>query len=124
MFIKPNGIIKSNHGYIEYYKKKNLVKESPNDLPANDSNNGLSSKGLGLIVFMGSYVDKEYRGKGCFTEMFRELMSKYPTYTIQVAIQNPVLISFFKRNGFEVVPEIEIWGNPSNCTCLQKTPSQ
>jgi ribosomal protein S18 acetylase RimI-like enzyme len=113
MLTKPNGIIKCDHGYIEYYKTNKTL---PND------NNTSLPKGLDLIIFMGSYVNKEYRGKGCFSKMFTELMSKYPTYTIQVAIQNHNLINFFKRNGFKDVPEIEIWGSPSNCTCLQKTP--
>jgi ribosomal protein S18 acetylase RimI-like enzyme len=65
----------------------------------------------GLLLFMGSYVKKEFRGQGKFKEMLKILFSKFPENTlIQVPLSNKKLVSLFDRLGFKKVKSIEYWG--------------
>jgi hypothetical protein len=73
-----------------------------------------------LLVFMGSYVNREHRGKGKFTELANELFSKFPKGTIvQASPTNKKLVNFFEKRGFYRVEKIEYWGSPSNAVCLE-----
>lgn len=76
----------------------------------------------GLLVFMGSYVYKEYRGQGKFKEMVRELFEKYPEgTTVHVPVENKVLVDMFERMGFRPVERIEYWGELSNAKTMEGT---
>jgi hypothetical protein len=75
----------------------------------------------GILLFMGSYINKESRGQGKFKEMVKDLFIKFPVNTlIQVATINKHLISFFIRLGFKIVDTIEHWGNASNAVKLER----
>ena len=74
----------------------------------------------GLLLFMGSYIYKEFRQQGKFKEMVNELFSQMPKGTeIQVAIANKNLVPMFKKMGFEEIKNVEYWGNPSNTINLK-----
>jgi hypothetical protein len=74
----------------------------------------------GILLFLGSYVKKEERGKGIFKEMVKELFSMFPKGTeIQVALSNKNLVHFFKSLNFVNTDKIEYWGSPENATTLK-----
>jgi len=74
----------------------------------------------GLLVFMGSYIYKEFRGEGKFKDMVKELFKKYSYGTIvQVPVENKHLLQMFKRLGFEKVKKIEYWGELGNSILMQ-----
>jgi hypothetical protein len=65
----------------------------------------------GLLLFMGSYVKKEFRRQGKFKEMLKILFSKFPENTlVQVPLSNKKLVPLFNRLGFKKVKSIEYWG--------------
>jgi hypothetical protein len=95
--------LESKYGFIDYSYEIN--EKYPN----------------GILLFMGSYINKSSRGQGKFKEMVKELFSKFPMNTlIQVATINKHLISFFDRLGFKIVDTIEHWGNASNAIKLER----
>jgi len=64
-----------------------------------------------VVVFMGSYVDQNYRGQGIYTKMLYKLLSKLEGKKVYVPISNPNIINLFKRLGFEEVDgPIRYWG--------------
>ncbi len=68
----------------------------------------------GLVVFNGSFVDKEFRGQGLFTELLNGFLKSIPKGTmIQVPVQNRNLRKLFIRLGFQRVKRIEYWGQLS-----------
>jgi hypothetical protein len=74
----------------------------------------------GLLLFMGSYVDKKYRRQGKFKEMVLGLFIQMPKGTeIQIALSNWDLVMMFKKLGFWEVDSIEYWGKPKNTITLQ-----
>ena len=73
----------------------------------------------GLLLFMGSYVKKEFRGCGRFKDMVKTLFLSHPEKTlIQVALANKNLVKLFERIGFKRVKWVEHWGLASNTTKL------
>jgi hypothetical protein len=69
----------------------------------------------GLILFLGSYINTEFRGKGKFKELVAKLFKKYPIGTeVQVALSNKNLVSMFERMNFKKVVWIEFWGETTN----------
>ena len=69
----------------------------------------------GVIVDLGEYVYKEYRGQGKLKAMLKQLLSSVPLGTIvQMAIANRHLIAMFKRLGFKSVKRIVYWGEVSH----------
>lgn len=65
----------------------------------------------GLLVDLGAYVYKEYRGQGKLKEMLKILFLSIPEgTTVQMAVINKILVSMFKRLGFKRVKSIEYWG--------------
>jgi len=91
-------ILEKYYGWINY--SYSISKKYPN----------------GLLLFMGSFVDPQYRGKGLFVKMMEELLSMFPKGTeVQVPLSNPILINHFKNLGFtEVNGPIEYWGETEN----------
>lgn len=77
----------------------------------------------GLLLFMGSYVDKKERGKGLFKIMVKELFLLFPKQTeVQVALSNKNLVHFFKSElNFIETQSIEYWGKPENADILKGT---
>lgn len=74
----------------------------------------------GLLLFMGSYIHKNHRGKGRFQEMVKMLFCKFPEGTeVQVPISNSVLISMFEKMGFKKTGPIEHWGELKNAVNLK-----
>jgi len=74
----------------------------------------------GLLLFMGSYVYKEFRGQGKFKNMVNTLFSRMKKGTeVQVSLANKNLVSYFKSLGFEETYEIEFWGKPDNTINLR-----
>ena len=74
----------------------------------------------GLLVFMGSYVFKEHRRQGRYKEMVQTMMEIFPQgTTVQVPVENKILVPMFERMGFEKVVSIEYWGQPTNCKLMQ-----
>jgi len=74
----------------------------------------------GVLIFMGSFVQKEERGKGLFKLMIKELFELFPKGTeVQVAISNKILINSFKELGFVEVDSIEYWGKLDNTVNLK-----
>ena len=69
----------------------------------------------GILIFLGSYVNKEERGKGHWRMMVKELFNMFPEGTrVQAAAKNKHLQKFFTRIGFQPVKRIEHWGMPDN----------
>jgi hypothetical protein len=74
----------------------------------------------GLLLFLGSYISKEYRGQGHYKEMVKALLNSFPENTVvQIPIENKILLPLFCRMGFVIVKEIEFWGCPQNCKVMQ-----
>lgn len=90
-------------GYIDYsYRKPDL--DYPN----------------GLLVFMGSYVEKKYRGQGKFKDLVKTLFSLFPNGTeVHLGISNPIIVNMFTKNGFRQVGFIEYWGSTTNTIKLK-----
>jgi len=77
-------------------------------------------KDKNLLLFMGSYVNTDQRGKGIFKNMVNELFSKFETGTkVQVPLSNKKLVPFFESLGFQKVDKIEYWGSPENAVCME-----
>lgn len=76
----------------------------------------------GLLLFLGSYIKKQYRGNGLFKQMVYELINHFPKGTeIQVALSNMNLVHFFKEElKFNLTDKIEYWGKPENAVTLKK----
>jgi len=73
----------------------------------------------GILIFMGSYVNVDFRGQHKFSEMVHELFSMFPKGTeVHVPVANKMLVKFFEKLGFNEAVHIEHWGNPSNATCM------
>lgn len=73
----------------------------------------------GLLVFMGSYIEKKYRGQGHYKEMVKTLLTMFPENTVvHVPIENKRILNMFLRMNFKQVDKIEIWGSPANCKVL------
>jgi hypothetical protein len=73
----------------------------------------------GLLVFMGSYIEKKYRGEGHYKEMVRALLSNFPENTIvHIPIENKHIMNMFLRMNFKIVDKIEFWGKPANCKVM------
>lgn len=74
-----------------------------------------------VVVFMGSYVDKMYRGQGIFKDMLETLLFQIDKYDIYVPVSNEVIINLFIRMGFEVVDRpIRYWRITENSTNMYK----
>jgi hypothetical protein len=89
--------LETPYGYIEYHYE--VSPEHPE----------------GILVDLGGYVYKEYRGQGKLKEMLRTLFSSVPEgTTAQMAVANRHLIPMFKRLGFKPVQRLEYWGEVSH----------
>lgn len=77
----------------------------------------------GILVFMGSYVDKEHRGKKIFDKMLQNLISKQKKgTTIYVPLTKDFLVPYFKKFGFEITKgPIRYWGDLDNSVNVKKT---
>lgn len=74
-----------------------------------------------VIVFMGSYVDKEFRGQGIFNKMLDELFLKFKGKDVYIPISNNKIINHFLKLGFEIYKKpIRYWGEPENCVNVHK----
>jgi hypothetical protein len=74
----------------------------------------------GILIFLGSFVNKEHRGNGRFKEMVLSLFHKFPAGTeVHVALATRYLVNFFERMDFNRVKSIEYWGNPDNTINLK-----
>ena len=91
------GKVQSEYGWLDYYYA--VTDEYPN----------------GVVVDLGGFIYKEYRGKGKMKELLKDLLSDLPLgTTVQMAVQNRKLIPMFKRLGFKKVKRIEYWGENSH----------
>jgi hypothetical protein len=89
--------LETPYGYIEYHYE--VSPEYPD----------------GLLVDLGGYVYKEYRGQGKLKEMLKTLFTSVLEGTIaQMAVANKHLIHMFKRLGFKPVRRLEYWGEVSH----------
>lgn len=71
----------------------------------------------GILVFMGSFVYQEHRGKHLFSGMVKDLFEMFPEGTeVQVPVSNKKLNGFFESLGFKKTDKIEYWGSPQNST--------
>jgi len=74
-----------------------------------------------VIVFMGSYVDKKFRGQGIFKNMLLELLPEFNGKDVYVPISNKKIVELFLRLGFEIIKKpIRYWGNPENTINVYK----
>jgi len=91
------GKLESKYGWLEYYYE--VSDEFPN----------------GVVVDLGGYVHKEYRGQGKLKEMLKELLSSVPEgTTVQMAVANRHLMHMFTRLGFKKVKRLVYWGQVSH----------
>ena len=91
------GKVQSEYGWLDYYYA--VTDEYPN----------------GVVVDLGGFIYKEYRGKGKMKELLKDLLSDLPLgTTVQMAVQNRKLIPMFKRLGFKKVKRIVYWGENSH----------
>lgn len=88
---------RTQYGFIEYHYEKSH--NYPN----------------GIMIFMGSYINKEYRKTGKFKDMVLSLFKNIPENTeVHVALATHYLVNFFERLGFRRVDSIEYWGKLEN----------
>jgi tRNA A58 N-methylase Trm61 len=75
----------------------------------------------GILIFLGSYINKEFRGKGLFRPMLKEFFNKFPKKTeVQLVLSNKKIVNLFKDFGLtETNENIEYWGKPSNTINLK-----
>jgi GNAT superfamily N-acetyltransferase len=74
-----------------------------------------------VVIFMGSYVDKDYRGKGIFKMMINELLPNFDGKEVYIPLSNPIIINMFKDLGFVQIKEpIRYWGKPNNSVNVYK----
>jgi len=74
-----------------------------------------------VVVFMGSYVDKNFRGQGIFNRMLDELFSTFSGKDVYIPISNDKIINHFLKLGFEIYDKpIRYWGKPENCVNVHK----
>jgi len=74
----------------------------------------------GLLIFKGSYVDKEFRNSGKFKEMVKDLFSRQPEQTkVHLATLNKNIYKMFLRLGFKEVDFVEYWNNTTNTIKLE-----
>lgn len=65
----------------------------------------------GVVVGLGAYVHKEFRGQGKYKEMLKELLTSVPLGTLaQFAVANKHLVVMFKKLGFTNVKKVAYWG--------------
>jgi len=99
------GKIESKYGWLDYYYE--VSDEYPN----------------GVVVDLGGYVHKEYRGQGKLKDMLKKLLKSVPLgTTVQMAVSNRNLIPMFKRLGFKKVKRIIYWGENSHAMEAVITP--
>lgn len=56
-----------------------------------------------VLVFNGSYIEKDYRGKGKYKVLVKRLLRLWPGYEFQCLAVNPlVMYTLTKRFGFKV----------------------
>jgi GNAT superfamily N-acetyltransferase len=97
--------IETEYGWIDYYYE--VSDEYPN----------------GVVVDLGGYVHKEYRGQGKLKEMLKELLSSVPEgTTVHMAVANRKLLPMFRRLGFKQVKRIAYWGEVSHAMEAIVTP--
>jgi GNAT superfamily N-acetyltransferase len=78
-----------------------------------------------VFLFMGSLVNKDYRGKGIFTEMLLQLIDKFKDRDIYVPISNKTIVNLFLRNGFVIYNHpIRYWGKPENAINMYRPASE
>lgn len=103
--IKKKGKIENEFGHLGYYYE--VSNEYPN----------------GVIVDLGGFVYKEYRGQGKLKDMLKELLASVPNGTIvQMAVSNKKLLPMFRRLGFKPVKRIAYWGEVSHAMEAVLTP--
>jgi len=74
----------------------------------------------GILIFLGSLVYKQYRGRGVFKKMVLDLFAQFPLGTeVHVALATHYLADFFERMDFKRVKNIEYWGRPDNTINLR-----
>ena len=75
----------------------------------------------GILIFLGSYIKKEFREKGLFKPLVSELFNMFPKGTeVHLAVCNLHLINFFKSFGFKETNEpVEFWGICENTINLK-----
>jgi len=75
----------------------------------------------GILIFLGSYIKKEYRGRGLFRLMLNDFFKKFPKKTeVHLVLSNKKILNLFKDFGLKETKEnIEYWGNPSNTIKLK-----
>jgi hypothetical protein len=94
--------LSSEYGMIDYHYSKN--ESYPN----------------GILIFLGSLINKSERGKGRFKNMVRELFSTMPEGTlVHVGLANKKIIHMFERLGFKRVDWIEYWGKTTNTVKME-----
>lgn len=88
-----NGKMSDEHGYVMYRRYED-----------------------GVYVLMGSYTDKEYRGKGIFKMQLNKLLNEVKSgETIQIALTNKKILSYLLNIGFkEINSPVRYWGKISN----------
>ena len=91
--ISKKGRFESEYGWFDYYY------EVSDEYPK------------GVVVGLGAYVHKEFRGQGKYKEMLKQLLTSVPLGTIvQFAVANRHLVVMFKKLGFKGVKSVAHWG--------------
>jgi len=69
-----------------------------------------------VYVLMGSYTDKEHRGKGVFKNLFNELLDEVGSDgVIEAAASSKILAKYLMKVGFVKIKEpVRYWGKISN----------
>jgi hypothetical protein len=69
----------------------------------------------GVHVLMGSYTDKQYRGKGIFKSQFDRFLSEKVKNgeEIYIALVNKKVLPYLESIGFEKIKDpVRHWGKP------------
>jgi GNAT superfamily N-acetyltransferase len=109
--------IKKINEHIEFDPNKKFVNGSIGDFFKDHGQINYRLYEDNILIFMGSTVDKKYRGQGIFKKQLYELIDKFQNSDMFVPITNKNIIELFLRNGFYIYNKpIRYWGKIKNGT--------
>jgi predicted GNAT family acetyltransferase len=107
--------------YLKFIKESKEPKSSIKEFKTEHSRIRYKEYEDSVINFMGSYVDKNFRGQGIFNKMLDKLFKKFKGKDVYIPISNDKIINHFLKLGFSIYDKpIRYWGKPENCINVHK----
>lgn len=111
---------KGKDDYGNYVQKKEIAKDN------NEYMGEINYRYYddGVVVFMGSFTDEKYRGRGVFKMLFTNLLDRLPKGTnvyVPLSSMGKKMIPMFNNLGFDETQEpLRYWGKPVNSINMKK----